>query len=264
MISFIKKQIVTIFGGTKSKEASSLSELVILIDYDNIKSIFRQRGLVHVVDRIMLNISPSISKVYNRYRLRLYGGWYESNNLSRNAQMLSAEISSNYPDVRKIKKNDKESSSIINVELAFSLESDHKHKLFNTYRKNRTPHGIRSAKRPFNQCSNPKSCTLDCIPSFLNKKKCPDHTCQASLNDILIKNEQKLVDTMLTSDIIFLSFRDNDEVCVVTSDDDIWPGINTALFNNTQLIHLHTHSNRKTPAYYIPHGVQNYTQINMT
>lgn len=240
------------------------NELIVLVDYDNVKIIFRNRGLEHVVSRIISNITPNLDKKYNRVRIRLYGGWYHNQTLSKKAQNLASDIANKFPKVENINFNNVLYKSIINAELAYTLEFDHKHKLFNTYRRKRTPSGIKANKPPYQNCQNQPNCDLINIHKFINKKKCPHASCGVTHNGVLEKNEQKLVDTMLTSDIIYLSFNDNNELCVVTSDDDILPGINTALNNNIKLIHLHTHSNRKTPQYYIPVSNNDYVQINMS
>tara|TARA_R110001599_G_scaffold1889_4_gene9962 strand:+ start:432717 stop:433508 length:792 start_codon:yes stop_codon:yes gene_type:complete len=248
----------------KQTKPSSNYEYIVLVDYDNVKLLFRNRGVEHVVNRIITNISPRLNSKYNRIRLRLYGGWYQNQTLSKNAQKLSSDITTKFPTVESINFNNEIYKCIINVELAYTLEFDHKHKLFNTYRKRTIPSGIKANRAPYHNCKNNKNCELSNIYRFIKDKSCPNSICDVPLNDVLEKNEQKLVDTMITSDIIYLSFNDNTELCVVTSDDDILPGINTALYNNTKLIHLHTHSNRKTPTYYIPTSNNSYVQLNMS
>jgi uncharacterized LabA/DUF88 family protein len=57
---------------------------------------------------------------------------------------------------------------------------------------------------------------------------------------VLRKLEQKLVDTMMVADMIYLARADNAAIAVVSSDDDMWPGILSGLVAGAQLIHIQT------------------------
>ena len=52
--------------------------MIILVDYDNIRTLDRNRGLVYVVERVVrtLGVSPLHGEV--RARVRLYGGWFQA------------------------------------------------------------------------------------------------------------------------------------------------------------------------------------------
>ena len=80
-------------------------------------------------------------------------------------------------------------------------------------------------------------------------------------NDVLQKWEQKLVDTMLVSDLIFLATRGERDLVVVSSDDDIWPGIRTALQLGARVTQVHT-GGRETPADYT-RGVNDFWQVSL-
>lgn len=49
---------------------------------------------------------------------------------------------------------------------------------------------------------------------------------------------QKLVDTVLTADLIQVSPPASTQIAVVTSDDDLWPGIYTALSQGATVHHV--------------------------
>jgi len=51
------------------------------------------------------------------------------------------------------------------------------------------------------------------------------------------------------------------EICIVTSDDDLWPGIETAIALGIHVVHIHTHSRRSTPSFYCSGYSANYTQL---
>jgi hypothetical protein len=69
--------------------------------------------------------------------------------------------------------------------------------------------------------------------------KCPNSMCPFTLQDFLSKPTQKLVDSMIVCDLLLVS-NSNARVVVVSSDDDLWPGIYTALGCGCQIIRIRT------------------------
>ena len=55
---------------------------------------------------------------------------------------------------------------------------------------------------------------------------------------VLPEAAQKMVDTMMVADIIYIANRGDQALAVVTSDDDIWPGILSAMIVGTQILHV--------------------------
>ena len=47
-----------------------------------------------------------------------------------------------------------------------------------------------------------------------------------------------MVDTMMVADIIHIANRGDESVAVVTSDDDVWPGILSAMIIGTRVLHV--------------------------
>lgn len=67
---------------------------------------------------------------------------------------------------------------------------------------------------------------------------------------------------MLTADLIHLAKNGQQELAVVSSDDDLWPGIQMALLAGAHVIQVHTRSGRPTPlAYSI--GLPYYKQVTL-
>jgi len=224
--------------------------MIILIDYDNVNDSERNKGLRNLMERIILKLSSNNILNTLRIKVRLYGGWYESNVLSRKGQYLITEIKSNFPDTIKTLDGKK---VIINVELASSLEIEPNIFLYHTYRSNQvTFYGYR-CQDPINAgCCEPQ-CPLKYVFEFINNKKCPNNNCAIKPQDIISKNEQKLVDTMFITDIIYHSNIKQYSICIVSSDDDLWPGIRTAILSGAEVIHLHTRSNFTSRYNKIPH-----------
>jgi len=235
-------------------------ELLILVDFDNIARLIQNRGLVYISERIIDRLEFNEINSYRRIRLRLYGGWYEQNIPTRTAQQLQTDIQLNFPRRMNITNNGNFHSAIIIVEMALTLIIDPNNHLFSTYRQRGMPHGLRCYHPNSLGCTN-HSCPLIDVHAFINTGRCNTQCCNIRSQDMIYRGEQKLVDTMVMCDLIYLaSDNDYDSVIIVSSDDDFWPGIKTAIIMGTYIVHIHTR-NRHTPNYYSSNIRQsNYSQ----
>jgi uncharacterized LabA/DUF88 family protein len=70
---------------------------------------------------------------------------------------------------------------------------------------------------------------------------------------IFVKDEQKLIDTMLVADLVYLATSNRQEcrVAVVSSDDDMLPGIRTAVNAGARVFQIHTAANYLTEQSYV-------------
>lgn len=212
-------------------------------------------GIVHVVNRIASKIDPIEVDSSHRITIRLYGGWYLNNNFTHQAQILSADISANFPNTALL--SDSTTSVIISCEMAYSILADPTNHLFSTFRPRGMPPGLKAHNPTTNcGCTN-ASCPIIATHNFLVNRIC--QVCNSiKPEDVFYRGEQKLVDTMLTSDLIFSSTQ-SVNLGVVSSDDDFWPGIKTTLVNGKRVIQLHTRS-RTTPSFYTQTTHSNYIQ----
>lgn len=228
--------------------------MIILVDYDNIDRNVSIHGISHVVNKILSKIDIAETTGNKRINIRLYGGWYEQNHFTTRAQNLSADISVTFPNVALL--SDNITPVIVNCEMAYSILADPNNHLFNTFRSRGVPSGLK-AKHP-NSCGcTTLNCPLMAFYDFINNNRCS--VCNTiKPEDLLYRGEQKLVDTMLTSDLIYLS-NQSLNIGIVSSDDDFWPGIKTTLTNGKKIIQIHT-KNRPTPHYYTRTTNNNYTQ----
>jgi uncharacterized LabA/DUF88 family protein len=110
-------------------------------------------------------------------------------------------------------------------------------------------------------CVNASACPLDSVYDIIERGICPESTCRVVSADIMGKAEQKLVDTMLTADLIYLASNGSPDLCVVSSDDDLWPGIKSALILGARVFHIHTIAGRLTPTAYSKGAGPNYKQL---
>lgn len=219
----------------------------VLVDYDNILPPERSRGLVYLVERIIQAATSLRSATSNRVNLRLYGGWYDGNVPSRRAQALSAEVFRDFP--RPVTLPGAAMASFnVNLELAYSLQIDPGRHLWHTYRRYGYVADIACRPPVAAGCVN-AACPLTAMQAFISTRTCPEAGCTVTTADIITRPQQKLVDTMLTADAIYLAQNDPRLLCIVSSDDDLWPAIRTAVMLSRPIVHLHTTGHR-TPSYY--------------
>jgi uncharacterized LabA/DUF88 family protein len=222
-------------------------ELFILVDYDNIKKHIRNRGMVYIADKIISKLEYNEIKQYKRVRMRLYGGWYEENSLTAKAQLLSSDVLYNFPSRINFVKDENSHSVIIVVELAYSTCIDPRSHLFSTYRTRMMPMDLKCLHPNTKGCSN-LSCSLIKLYDHINNKSLRAGCCNLRAIDLVYKGEQKLIDAMLLCDLIYLS-REECQIVIVSSDDDFWPGIKTAIILGVKVIQVHTR-NRMVPITY--------------
>lgn len=226
---------------------------LILIDYDNLDKSDKIKGLVYLTEKIVGGLSSQEVDNLN-VQIRLYGGWYQNQRLTRTAQHLANEISENFPITALL--NDNKTQVIVNIELAYSLITQPHMQLFNTFRIRGIPYGL-DCFHPQNKNCHDSNCQLLAVHNFIKRDVCGMCN-RVTPADLFFKNEQKLVDTMITSDLIYTANTANN-VCIVSSDDDFWPGILTAINFGVKVIQIHT-KGRPTPSHYSRMVSNNYVQ----
>lgn len=215
----------------------------VLVDYNNILQHERKRGIVYVVDKIVSTLGLNRLAGDRRLAIRLYGGWYEKQIPTRAAQQISADILASYPTTMILKESHATARILIHVELAYSIRIDPARHLWHTYRPKGLPHGLECRLPSSAGCSSP-GCPLRGMYEFFRNNKCPQSTCSIKPRDLIHRKEQKLVDTMLAADVFYNIHTGADRLVVVSSDDDVWPLINTALQCGLKVFHVHTIAGR--------------------
>lgn len=224
----------------------------ILVDYDNIPKTISRGGSRYLADRLLeglQGVAMSSLLADRRLDLRFYGGWYSGQNLSSLAQALSAEIQNAFPYSRRLNPANPGSAISVMGALAFSLLILPRHTLYRTFRQRP---GLGKV-----DCADPKAmgcadlnCPLEIVADYLTTNRCPQNGCQVNTNTFIKpRSEQKLVDTMLIADLIHLSQTKEPVAAVVTLDDDIWPGVISAMQHGTHIIHISTKYHEPRPFY---------------
>jgi uncharacterized LabA/DUF88 family protein len=234
----------------------------ILVDYANLDPMEKQRGLEHVVWRLLQGLGQTNFEDTELVRVRLYGGWYQGDALSTLAQQLSAEIAGAFPKPMELLADGKRLRLRVIVELARSLLVDPARDLFHTFRPRGLPGGLRCATPPFEGCANVHACPIRPLHELLEFRICPTGGCEVRAKDVLDRAEQKLVDTMITTDLVQLALE-GERLAIVSSDDDMWPGIRMALSRGHTVLHLHPKRGQFTPKHYKEPTPEHYVELSL-
>lgn len=211
-----------------------------LIDWDNLAESVRRQGPRYVADRIWTTFEKSMRahlEGVNRLDVRLYGGWYGLNKLTNYGAQMAAAVQQDFPFM--LRSSSQHASVIINCELAQALLALPKHTLPHTFRIRQGPPRLTCADPTTLGC-NDSACPILVVHKFFGGGKCPAANCAHEVDHILGRNEQKLVDTMLVSDLIYLAYSGETCISVVSSDDDLWPGMLMAMHRGSHVIQLCT------------------------
>ena len=193
--------------------------------------------------------------------IRLYGGWYEHDRPTFLAQQLRSEIAQHFPAVVQLDAQAARRRIRAVVDLARSLLVRPDTDLLGTLRYRRGAPRLRSTTPPSRNCAAPNNCALSSLQDQLKRPRCPHQDCQVELREAFQQPQQKLVDTMLTADAIFVARSATPtKLTIVTNDDDLWPGICTAGHLGADIYHLHPRRGRSTPDIYLPTAPPSYYQ----
>lgn len=206
------------------------------------------------LERIVSVLAASTFSVPSHLRFRLYGGWYEGMSPTRLVQNLTTEIEAEpFPLPFKYSLANAVRTTVLSVEFAYSLLAEPHHHLFDTFRKKANALRAIHCEHPSAVgCVQGITCPLLGMHTLLNARRprCPDSTCAIDSQALIYRAEQKLVDTMLCTDLIYLAQQRNQDLVVVTSDDDLWPAIRLALYMGATLYHIEPRpTNLKSPSY---------------
>ena len=231
-----------------------------LVDYDNVEELNRHRGLVDLVTTMLTKLPEDVTPDNAMVSIRLYGGWYERDRPTSLAQELRSKIAQHFPAIVRLGQANQRRVRTV-VDLARSLLILPNNDLFNTFRHRRGAPRLRSVRPPYDNCAAPSKCALSAVDKLLKAPRCPAETCRVRLRDAFTQPQQKLVDTMLTADAIFVAHsRTPTKLVIVTNDDDLWPAICTAGNLGAEIYHLHPRRGRKTSNLYLPSAPPNYYQ----
>lgn len=224
----------------------------VFIDYDNLPLQHKRAGVLDVVTKALIQLPMEASISRAMCDVRIYGGWYEGTGITAVAQSVAVEIQQAFPTIIRLPTKGGNNVSIsTNAELAVSLLQEPGHHLFNTYRRKGKPANVR-VEDPISLGCSDSACVLPLMKKLLRNGSCPKPGCTISSTNLIYRNEQKIVDTMLSCDLIHAAATGYAPVLLVSGDDDFLPPLRTILLRGTSAFRFHP-----TPTYQkasFPHG----------
>jgi uncharacterized LabA/DUF88 family protein len=211
---------------------------IVFVDYDNLLPTQKAASILDVVTRVVVQVpwDPSITR--GNCEVRVYGGWYEGNQITRLAQDLTVELQRDFPAIMRVPLGKGNLALKANAELAVSLLQEPGHHLFNTFRRKGKPSNVRVEKPGDVGCVD-TACVLPQMKQLLKSGNCPKAECTVTSCDLVYRHEQKIVDTMLTCDVIHAVDRVSGWVILVSGDDDFLPPLRTVLLRGSAAIRCH-------------------------
>lgn len=239
--------------------------MIVFVDYDNIDRLTRSRGLEYIVGRILASVSKLPISVQPRIDVRLYGGWFHGSQLSKSGQAVSAQISGAFPKRYTLPWANQPTpvNVVANSQIARGLAACEQLPIYRTFRRRPFSGRLYFNRQGMPQC-NAASCPLSAVEQFITNQGCIESGCTVQQQHVLERCEQKLVDTMLVSDLIFWASRGNRPMlAVLSSDDDMWPGIRTAIAFSQPIIQIHTIKSPQHAGYVNRLSPQAYLQTSL-
>jgi hypothetical protein len=220
--------------------------LSILIDFDNIDPAIKQGGAVAMSKAIASCIPISVVQHYQMLNFRLYGGWRSDGNLTTQAQRIIPDIRMNSPSMVTLGIGNQQ----LNIGLQVSLADSPIWQgpiLSETFIRDRGLRNFRAKQNPWSECANNLSCGMSHLAALSHSTACQNNACGAVAGKLLVRNEQKMVDTLLVSDIAYVVLKEKvKDIVVVSSDIDMWPGVLLALNAGCYVTHVHTKAGWRT------------------
>lgn len=225
-----------------------MSILPVIVDFDNIDAHYRAQGPLSLARMLIRLLPANLLYLYDLVSVKLYGGWRTGTNLTNSASILAASISHESQTTLTIKHIGDEKVIRISVSLAGGPAGTRKI-LPDTYVRNRKLRQFRTLNTPWRECASHQRCGMALLHSGHNDTGCQTKDCYVRIGDVLVRDEQKMVDTLMVADIAHETFvSKSEDIIVVSSDSDVWPGIFLALQNGRRVTQIHCKTGFKTPA----------------
>jgi uncharacterized LabA/DUF88 family protein len=210
----------------------------VFVDFDNTRAA-QHHDPVRLINDIVGALAPLVPAVTSIH-FRLYGGWDTFGGRATTlAQSISAKLQAALPySVRG------PASSTIAITAELVRESLWLPvQLIETYRP-RHP-GQRGLYNVVpTGCPNSATghtCQLHASLAALTQASC-SVSCVVQTHEAIARNEQKQVDTCIVADLVHQAMMSTEAVALVSSDDDLWPGIFAAANLGKPVVHIHTRS----------------------
>ena len=199
----------------------------------------KRAGILDVVTRALIQTPMDPATTRAKCDARVYGGWYEGTQITRMAEEVTLEIQRDFPKIIRLPTAAGGQVTITtSAELAVALLQEPNHHLFSTYRRKSRPANVRVAQPAVVGCADP-ACVLPLLKALLKTGRCPKLGCRVAVDDLVYRHEQKLVDTMLSCDLIFAASAGHNRLVLISGDDDFLPPLRTVSLCGAAAVRFH-------------------------
>ncbi|MDZ5789348.1 hypothetical protein U4I95_02500 [Stenotrophomonas maltophilia] len=212
--------------------------MYVLVDYDNVPSALWSPGPVEAASTICAQLPAAVIGSEPDLVVRLYGGWKTNSISTQRAQGLTTQLTTGHtfiprpghsPDAKKVR---------LVVELALGPLGGNG-VFATTLQTDRPLRSFRPKPNPAG-CVNAQACGLRSIGELRHSTPCSEGDCAITAKDVLVRDEQKMVDTLMVADMAHIALIDkHDDLVVVSSDADIWPGVLLAIKAGCAVTQVH-------------------------
>ena len=238
-----------------------------LVDYDNLEARITQAGPVNCAKVIAGLIPDAVFSQHDSLIVRLYGGWRANGSSSRSAQRIVPDIQRQSPTVIPSRSDLPSPPKRLIVELAEGpLGSNIA--LDETLATRRNLRSFRADPAGLAGCTDIGACSMRPFYGLTHRTPCANPGCASVFGDLFVRDEQKMVDTLLVADIAQYTLQHKPtDMVIVSSDTDMWPGVYLALRSGCAVLQIHTRSGGRTQGHLLrtllPRQAALYSQISV-
>lgn len=207
---------------------------LVAVDYDNAFPPSTEFTPEEISQRMTtwLQLLETRLPTIGQFEIRLYGGWYDDLDLSRKGSEVAAVLPL-FPQFPRVLPTGRILRGTI--EMAGAPLFGPTAPLLETYRVRGTLPRVRVAPRPLPEsCAHEASasCPAMVLKSFTRHgtRECPVEACSSRASDVFVSHEQKMVDTMIATDVVAASLTPDgyEAIVVISGDSDFVPPMLTA------------------------------------
>ena len=219
----------------------------VLLDFDNVvnDASATVSSVTFIVDKLLSSVLQEEEAC--EFNVRLYGGWDEVsyNDSSEDASVGKFALSNCATEVIRRLGNEPSSryktKHRLRISLARSLFSFPKLNYVGTYRPKQISYKLVLSSKDSFCCAEAQE-HYEFLKTAISKRRC--HYCRTPIR-FLKSSEQKLVDTLMSLDVLSFSKCVDDSVLVVVSDDDDFiPAIFQVVIDGRKVIHVRQKESR--------------------
>lgn len=238
------------------------TQYYILVDYDNLEKNQKLQdneiitAMNHMLNRLDRELDFFVeAKALQKINILLYGGWYDQKTRTKKSIRIKQEISKPRPSLFLSQHN-------VNlnpyIDISHGLMSFPGRTFYGTFRHPQAKFKIKNLQ----SCCEDGAICVDFVRHLNEHKECC--YCSADLSDLLYCDSQKMVDTMICCDLLYLSQKEGSRIfiTIVSSDDDLIPPIYQQCKSNNRIYHLLTkeQTNSSFDNFYSSFKPSNYKQ----